>query len=203
MKKLLLVLAVLSCAVSGFAQTHQVNLVWVNGVPNPACTVPLTTNLYRATVSGAEGSTPFKTGIPGAIYADASVLDATTYFYQVTNMCSTDNPNTESTKTAEIKVVVTAAVIPGPPPPPTGFSGAIGTLGASLMWTPVPNVNAYDIFKTGPAQGKWHWFASVSGKTSFLDTSAKVKGGLYQYVVASSDGTTDGPLSATVSVRHP
>lgn len=201
--KYLAALAVwLAIPFAAFSQTHQVDLTWVNGVPSPACAVALTTNLYRGTASGAEGSTPIKTGITITTYGDATVLDGTTYYYQATNVCSTDSPNTESTKTAEIKVVIPAAVIPGPPPPPTGFSGSVNALGASLQWSPVNGVNIYNVYKTGPAQGKWHWLATVSN-TSFLDTTARVKGGLYQYVVASSDGNTDGALSAMVSLRHP
>ena len=40
-------------------------------------------NLYRATASGAEGTTPYKTGLSGTSFADTGLADGTTYYYKV------------------------------------------------------------------------------------------------------------------------
>lgn len=205
MKKtcLTLIAYFLLASVAAFAQTHQVNLTWVAGAPQtPPCTVAETNNLYRATAAGQEGATPFRTGLSGTAFVDNTVLDGLTYFYKLSAVCSTDTVTPESTLTAEVTAIIPAGRAPGPPPPPVSFSGTITTLGASLIWNAVPDVTAYDLFKTGPAQGKWHYLGTTNG-TTFLDTTAKAKGATYQYFVASSDGTTDGAPSATVTLRHP
>jgi len=184
------------------AQTHQVNLSWVNGTQSPACTVATTTNLYRATTAGGEGSTPYKTGISGITFTDSTVTDGTTYFYQATNVCSSDTATPESVKTSEITAVIPPAQQKGPPPAPGNFTGTVTTLGASLNWNPVPGVNSYDVFKTGPAQGRWHFLATAT-TPSYFDTTAKAKGGSYSYFVASFDGTSDGTPSIPVTLKRP
>lgn len=186
---------------AAFAQDHQVDLSWQAPTQTPTCTVPETVNLYRATAPGQEGTTPYKTLLAGTTFPDTAVTDGLTYYYQATAVCSTDTTK-ESTKTAEVVAVIPAAVIPGPPPPPSSLSGTVTSLGASLIWNSVPNVQAYDIFKTGPAQGRWHFVATTAG-TNYLDTTAKVKGGIYQYFVASAVGANDGAPSAVVTLRHP
>lgn len=188
-------------SVAAFSQDHQVNLSWPAPTQTPPCTVAETVNIYRATASGQEGSTPYKTLLSGTTYSDTAVTDGLTYYYQATAVCSTDTTK-ESTKTPEVSAVIPPAQIPGPPPPPGSLSGQITSLGASLDWPAVPNVNVYDVFKTGPAQGKWHFLGTTNG-TVFSDASAKVKGASYSYFVASSDGTTDGAPSITVTLRHP
>jgi len=197
-KTLLLVFAL---SIAATAQTHQVSITWVVGTQTPACTVAMTTNLYRATATGAEGTTPFKTGITGASFVDATVTDGTTYFYQATTVCSTDK-TPESSKTLEIAAVIPAGQIQGPPPAPGNFTGTVTTLGASLNWNAVPGVNSYDVFKTGPAQGKWHWLATAT-TTSYLDKAAKAKGTTYNYFVADNIGGVDSAPSLMVTVNNP
>lgn len=40
-------------------------------------------NLYRATASGAEGGTPYKTGLSGTSFVDIGLTNGTTYYYTV------------------------------------------------------------------------------------------------------------------------
>lgn len=56
----------------------QVQLAW-NSVTNAA-----SYNLYRAIASGAEGSTPYKTGLAGTSYTDANVTNGVAYYYKLT-----------------------------------------------------------------------------------------------------------------------
>lgn len=196
--KALLIALVLTAAAA--AQTHSVTLNWVNGTQTPACTVAMTTNLYRATATGAEGTTPFKTAIT-APFVDSTVTDSTTYFYQLTAVCSTDKVP-ESLKSVEITAVIPAGQTQGPPPAPSGFTGTVTTLGASLNWNAVPGVNAYDVFKTGPGLGRWHYVATATAP-SYLDKAAKAKATTYTYFVAAFDGTSDGTPSAPVTVTNP
>jgi hypothetical protein len=194
-------LLVLALSVAAAAQTHQVSLSWTNVPQSPVCTVAQTTNLYRATSAGQEGSTPYKTGLTGTTFIDTAVTDATTYFYQATAVCSTDK-TPESVKTSEITAVIPAAQQQGPPPAPGGFTGTVTTLGASLNWNAVPGVNSYDVFKTGPGLGRWHYVATATAP-SYLDKAARAKGASYAYFVASFDGTSDGTPSIPVTVTNP
>jgi fibronectin type 3 domain-containing protein len=95
-------------AVSG---NNHAQLSWT--APNGA----MTYNVYRATVSGGEGTTPIATGISATTYQDAAVTSGTTYFYTVTAV----DPGGESAQSSESQVafVIPAATIPAPVPNPT------------------------------------------------------------------------------------
>src|SRR5207237_3282370 len=41
-------------------------------------------NIYRATTSGGEGSTPYVTGITGTTFTDTGLTNGTIYYYKVT-----------------------------------------------------------------------------------------------------------------------
>jgi hypothetical protein len=83
------------------AAQHGIKISWtavtmdVNG--NPITGVAY--NLYRGTSSGAEGATPYITGITATTYTDTNGVAATTYFYQVT---TTATGKGESVKSAEV-----------------------------------------------------------------------------------------------------
>jgi regulation of enolase protein 1 (concanavalin A-like superfamily) len=58
-------------------------------------------NLYRSTTSGAEGTTPYLTGISGTAYTDSAVTAGTPYFYKLTavNSAGEGAPSNEQTAT--------------------------------------------------------------------------------------------------------
>ena len=105
------------------ATAHSVVLSWTQGTVSGTCssgsgTTAVTSNgVYRATVSGGEGTTPFATVTPAnTTYTDLAVTAGTTYFYQVT----ATNCNGESAHSSEA-----SAAVPNTPPPnaPTGLTG--------------------------------------------------------------------------------
>jgi len=195
--KITLAILFLSVSVSAFAQSSNVNLTWVNGVPNPACTAALTTNVYRSVVSGGQ-TVPIKTGVAGAAYTDSTTTDGSTYFYKVSNVC-TSYATPESLKGNEVMVVIPPGKTPGAPPAPTGLSGTPTALGAQLHWDAVPNVSAYHVFTSSPSKRQWH-IEATTASPAFLDKSAKSAGQTYRWFVSasSSQGESDPSIVASV-----
>ncbi len=100
-------------AVSG---NNHIQLSWT--APNGAVTY----NVYRGTVSGGEGATPFITGVTSTSYQDVALTSGTTYYYTVTAV----DPGGESALSPESHVafVIPTATIPSPVPNPTQTSVA-------------------------------------------------------------------------------
>jgi len=67
-------------------------------------------NIYRSTTSGAEGSTPYRTGITTASFADTGLTNGTTYYYQVSavNTAGVSNRSSEVFATPTSSQLVTA-----------------------------------------------------------------------------------------------
>src|SRR5439155_13997613 len=83
--------------------------------------------VYRSTSSGAE--TLLASGITSGSYLDTSVVNGTTYYYQV----SAINTVGESPRSAEV------SARPQVPPPaaPTNVTATAGQARATLSWSPV------------------------------------------------------------------
>src|SRR5207302_254 len=67
-----------------------------------------TYNLYRATAAGAEGITPYRTGIAATAITDTGLTNGTTYFYRV----SAVNNVGEGALSAEVSATPSAANSP-------------------------------------------------------------------------------------------
>ena len=63
-------------------------------------------NIYRATTSGGEGSTPYRTGITTTSFTDTALTNGTTYYYQVTAVNSVG----ESPKSSEVSATPAATI---------------------------------------------------------------------------------------------
>jgi len=98
---------------------QQVTLTWT------ASDYAVTYNLYRSTTTGAEGSTPFVTGISTATYTDTGLVNGTTYFYTVVAV------NDSGSSAAGTEIMAT------PYPAPTGLTGIGGYKMNLLTWSPV------------------------------------------------------------------
>jgi hypothetical protein len=97
---------------SGLAATAGNSLVTLSW---PAVTGATSYNLYKATASGAEGSTPFVTGLTKAGYKDTKVTDGTTYYYQVTAVGASESaPSNEAHATPLGPPVVTVPASASP-----------------------------------------------------------------------------------------
>jgi fibronectin type 3 domain-containing protein len=88
----------------------QISLNWNSSVG------AATYNVYRSTVSGAEGTTPFKTGVTNTSFTDTGLTIGTTYYYQV----SAVNAAGESSRSLE----TSAAALNSGLSFSSGFSGA-------------------------------------------------------------------------------
>ncbi|MGO8671232.1 MAG: choice-of-anchor tandem repeat GloVer-containing protein [Capsulimonadaceae bacterium] len=97
----------------------QIILYWENFVGDGT-----TYNVYRSTISGGEGSTPYLSALSGPSVTDASVINGVTYYYQVTAV----DAEGESARSAEVSATPLAngAAIyrincGGPATPPFSF----------------------------------------------------------------------------------
>jgi len=84
---------------TAIAGNAQVTLNWT------ASTGATSYNVYRATTSGGEGTTPIKTGVTGTSYTDTGLTNGTTYYYEVTAA----NANGEGAKSNEASTAPSAA----------------------------------------------------------------------------------------------
>ncbi len=99
-------------APTGLAATPgnaQVSLAW-NGSTGAA-----SYNLYRATAAGAEGATPYKTGLTKTSYVDTGLTNGTTYFYQVAAVNSVGTSGKSSEASAKPAAQATTTQLLGNP----------------------------------------------------------------------------------------
>lgn len=103
---------------------HTVTLTFTASVGAP----PITYNVWRSTVSGAEdsGTTSVLVNpspINGSPFTDTTVMDGTNYFYVVRAINSNGVASVDSN---EATAVIPAFQAPPPqPPPPTGLAAAV------------------------------------------------------------------------------
>lgn len=191
-----LFVAILLLSLSALAQTHKVTLTWTNGVYNPACTA-LTTNVYRATVSGGQ-TTPIKTGVTGTLFVDTTTTDNFTYYYKISNVCPDYTPS-ESLLGAEVKAVIPPAQLVGPPPGPSNLNATPTTTGAALSWPSVQQNAQYHVWKSGPNLRQWH-ILSTTTTNAYLDKTAKAKDGWDAYFVTGINSTGESAPSVIAVV---
>jgi fibronectin type 3 domain-containing protein len=89
--------------VMGVTATGGAGQVTISWTADPGAA---TYNVYRATSSGGEGTTPAWTGITGTSFVDGSTVPGTPYFYEVTavdpNSASPTDVTAESARSAEV-----------------------------------------------------------------------------------------------------
>jgi len=88
---------------SATAGNAQATLTWTSS------SGAVSYNVYRSTVGGGEGNTPFQTGISSTSFTDTGLSNGTAYFYQVTAV----NTVGESGKSSEVSAtpLVTGALV--------------------------------------------------------------------------------------------
>ncbi len=153
-------------------------------------------NLYRATASGGEGNTPYKTGLTGTSFGDTGLTDGTTYYYKVAAVNSVG----VSSQSAEVSAEPVAAGTA--PAAPTGLNAAAGDTQAMLTWSapsgPVAGYNLYRATASG-AEGGTPYKTGIGG-TSFTDTGL-TDGTTYYYKVAAVNSVGTSALSAEASAK--
>jgi len=91
------------------AGNAQVSLTWTGSAGAASY------NLYRATTAGAEGATPYKTGLTKTSFTDTGLTNGTTYFYQVAAVNSAGTSAKSSEAAAKPAAPATATQLLGNP----------------------------------------------------------------------------------------
>jgi fibronectin type 3 domain-containing protein len=148
-------------------------------------------NVYRGTASGAEGNTPYATGLTATSFADTAVTAGTIYYYTVTAV----NGGGESASSTEASA---ASTMP-PPGAPTGVAASGVVDQVNLSWSSSTDAVTYNIYR-GTTSGAEDATAYATGlaSTSFAD-SAVTPGTAYFYVITAVNGSGESAWSAEVS----
>jgi hypothetical protein len=163
------------------AGNQQVALTWL------ASTAASSYNVKRSTVSGGpytQVANPTATN-----YTDATVTNATKYYYVVTAV----NTYGESGNSAEVSATPVASV----PPVPTGLVATAGVLQVSLTWTASVGAATYSV-KRGTVNGGPYTQIATPAAASYNDL-AVTGGTTYFYVVAAVNNAGSSNNSTQVS----
>ncbi|MGO8670646.1 MAG: choice-of-anchor tandem repeat GloVer-containing protein [Capsulimonadaceae bacterium] len=146
-------------------------------------------NVYRATTSGAEGSTPIGTSATTS-YTDTGLTDGVTYYYTVAaaNGTSTSAQSTEVSATPE----------PPAPPAPTGLTATAADSQVTLSWTASTNATSYSVFRGTASDAEASNPIGTSASTTYTDTGL-TDGTTYFYTVAAVDAGGTSPMSNEAS----
>jgi hypothetical protein len=160
---------------SAIGSNQQVALTWT--APNYAAAY----DIYRATATGQEGSTPYAANLSTPSYTDTAVANGTAYFYTVVarNASGVSAPSNEAMAT--------------PYAAPAGLAGIGGYKLNLLTWSPVAGANGggYIVSRSTTSGGPYTQLngAPING-TAYLDSDHLMGLGLattYYYVVKYLD----------------
>lgn len=163
------------------ATTSQVNLSWTDSYGATSYRV------YRSITSGS-GYALTGTSV-SASYADPSVTNGTTYFYEV----SAIGPNGESAPSTEASATPMAL-----PAAPTGLTATGSNATVTLTWTASALASSYNVKRTITSGSDYSVVATITGSSSFVDTGLS-NGAPYYYVVSALNAIGEGIDSAEVS----
>ena len=152
-------------------------------------------NVYRATTSGTEGTTPLATGLASPNYVDSAVGNGGTFYYEVTAV----GLGGESVKSGETSVTFVA----GTPKGPTNLAAnSVSPSQINLSWTaPTGSVTGYNIFRGttlgGEAASPINGGSPIT-TTTFSDTGLSSTTAYY-YTVRAINASGAGPSSNETS----
>jgi fibronectin type 3 domain-containing protein len=171
-------------------QTKQVPLSW-NSV-----TGATSYSVYRGTASGAEASTPVKTGLTSASYTDTGLSDGSAYFYQVTATNGNGEGARSTEATATTNAAPTVATVAGATPATvTGTTTGLSVLGADDGGE--SNLT-YTWAATAKPAGSNPVFSANGTNAAKASTVTFDRAGAYTFTVTITDA---GGLSVTSSVN--
>jgi fibronectin type 3 domain-containing protein len=127
-------------APAGLAATPSTNQMSLSWTPSASAT---SYNVYRSSISGGEGLTPYRTGVTGTSFVDTGVASGGTYFYQV----SAVGAGGESTKSGE----ASATLIPAAP---INLTSTVSAGQATLTWTPSAGATSYRVYRSSVSGGE-------------------------------------------------
>jgi fibronectin type 3 domain-containing protein len=163
----------------------QVSLSWT------ASTGAASYDIYRSTISGGEGSTPYKTGVTATTFTDTGLTNGTTYYYEVTAANSAGQSGVSSEASATPQVPVPGA--------PTNLTATSGNAQVILSWTASTGAASYDIYRstTSGGEGSTPFMTGVTA-TTFTDTGL-TNGTTYFYQVTAVDAAGQSSKSTEAS----
>jgi fibronectin type 3 domain-containing protein len=174
--------------VNAIAGNAQVTVSWT------AVSGAVSYNIYRSTSAGVQGSKIAASA--GAAYADSTVLNGTTYYYEVTavNAIGEGAPSTQSAAaTPAVPVVVPTA--------PLGVNAVPGNAQVSVSWSAVAGAASYNVYRSTSA-GTQGAKIAASSVTAYTDAAA-VNGTTYYYEITAVNAAGEGPASAQSAAATP
>ncbi len=171
-----------------------VSLTW------SASTYTVSYSLYRATTSGAEGTTPYQTGLTGTSYTDTGTSSGTTYYYILRSVNADDVSSPPSAEVSAAPLTPSSTSVSDLSVYSTG-SGKI-----TLYWTTLNGASGYNIYR-GTATGSEDYahpingatlvnVASYSGSLMNMYTDANLANGTeYFYTVKAVYGSMESQAS--------
>jgi len=167
------------------AGNGQVVLAWT------ASTGATSYNVYRATSSGGEGTTPIETGVTGTSYTDSTVSNGTTYYYKVAAV-NTGGTSALSNEASALPKVV-------PPSAPTSPTATAGFGAVSLSWGGSQGATSYNVYRGTTAGGEGSTaYATGISTTSYTDSNVSA-GTTYYYTIVAVDSAGNSLASSEVS----
>jgi subtilase family serine protease len=180
-----LVLAIALPPPSGLAATpagQSVQLSWT------ADAHAATYNVYQASASGQEGTTPVQTAVAGTSTTVSGLQFATDYYFTIAAVAAIGT----SAQSGEVHTMTVPAA-------PTGLSATAGNASASLTWTAVTGAASYNIYQGTSAGGE----SATAVQTGISGTTATVSsltnGTTYYFKIAAVDTGGASALSNETS----
>ncbi|MGO8673986.1 MAG: choice-of-anchor tandem repeat GloVer-containing protein, partial [Capsulimonadaceae bacterium] len=161
----------------------QISLSWT------ASTGAASYNVYRATTSGAEGTTAIGTATT-TTYTDTGLTNGVTYFYKVAAV----NGGGTSPQSTEASATPVAPI----PAAPTGLTATPGNTQVSLTWTASTWATSYSIYRGTASGAEGSTAIGTVTSTAYTDTGL-TNGGTYFYKVSAANGSGTSPLSNEAS----
>jgi len=150
-------------------------------------------NVKRATVSGGPYTT-IATGVTGASYIDAGLVNGTTYYYVV----SAVNAVGESGNSSQVSATPASGTTPAPP---TGLSAQTDNHNIRLNWkkSTSPNITQNKVYRSTVNGGPYTLIATIPAATSYTDTGLTIRTTYYYVVTAVNSSGQESAYSNQVN----
>jgi hypothetical protein len=180
-----LVLALYLPAPTGLAATPGGQSVSLSWTADPHAT---SFNVYQATATGKEGSTPAQSAVTGSSVTVSGLQFATDYYFTIAAVAAIGT----SAQSGEVHTMTVPAA-------PTGLSATAGNATASLTWTAVTGAASYNIYQGTSAGGEnaTPVQTGLSGTTATVSSLANST--TYYFKVAAVDAGGASALSNETS----
>jgi len=149
-------------------------------------------DIYRSTSSGAEGGSPYLSGITGTSFTDSGLSDGTTYFYEVTAVNSSGQSAVSNEASATPEAIVTV------PAAPANLIASPGNSQVDLAWSASAGATSYNLYRGTSSGGEILVQTGITG-TDYTDTGLS-DGITYYYEVTAVNSAGESGVSNEASV---